>query len=195
MQFPITLTFKILAIAPQIYAEDAAGRSVFYIRQKAFKLREHIQVFTDESRSMLLAEIGADRILDFNANYAITHPNGNRLGSISRRGMKSLWRASYQIQGEGGATYMVSEKSVFTRFIDGIVSDIPIVGPILTGYLFHPEYLVTDPSGALRYRVKKLPAFWEGRFMIERTPGAPEDDDILILLSAATMLLLERDRG
>ncbi len=68
LAYPIKMTFKILALAPQIYVTDAAGNSVFYVKQKLFKLKENIQVFRDESQSQLLFTIQADRIIDWSAS-------------------------------------------------------------------------------------------------------------------------------
>ena len=72
---------------------DAAGNSVFYVKQKLFKLKENIQVFRDESQSQLLFTIQADRIIDWSAKYHIRDTAGNELGAVRRHGMKSMWRA------------------------------------------------------------------------------------------------------
>ena len=41
-RFPLELTFKILAIAPQIRVKDAEGNPVLYVKQKLLKLKEHV---------------------------------------------------------------------------------------------------------------------------------------------------------
>ena len=45
MNFPLTLNFKKLALSPQISVTDASGRLLFYVKQKAFKLKEAVTVF------------------------------------------------------------------------------------------------------------------------------------------------------
>jgi hypothetical protein len=51
MQFPLKLTFKILAVAPQITVTDASGQILFYVKQKLFKLKEAITVYSDSSQT------------------------------------------------------------------------------------------------------------------------------------------------
>jgi uncharacterized protein YxjI len=94
VHYPLTLTFKIIALAPQIYVRDAAGQELLYVKQKLLKLRERIQVFADSSQSRQVSEINADRILDWSARYTFTDVGGAVLGAVRRRGAKSLWRAS-----------------------------------------------------------------------------------------------------
>ena len=71
MNYPLTMSFKILAVAPQIFIKDATGQEVMYVKQKLFKLKEAIQVFSDQSQSQLLYTINADRVLDFSARHKI----------------------------------------------------------------------------------------------------------------------------
>ena len=40
MQYPLELSFKIIALAPQIYVKDARGQELLYVRQKLLKLKE-----------------------------------------------------------------------------------------------------------------------------------------------------------
>mgnify|MGYP000594785739 CR=1 FL=1 len=51
MNYPLNLSFKIVAIAPQIYVSDAQGGSVCFVKQKLFKLKEDIIVFSDSSKA------------------------------------------------------------------------------------------------------------------------------------------------
>jgi len=59
MNHPLTMTFRILALAPQVHVRDATGATVCYVRQKLLRLKEHVEVFADESQSRLLYEIRA----------------------------------------------------------------------------------------------------------------------------------------
>ena len=81
LQYPLTLNFKIAALAPQISVTDASGREILYVRQKLMKLRDKIHVFADSSQAQELYEINADRILDWSARFAFTDPQGRTVGS------------------------------------------------------------------------------------------------------------------
>lgn len=100
MNYPVTFRFKLIALAPQIYVTDADGKTICYVKQKLFRFKEKVEVFTDDSMRQLLATIEADRIIDWSARYTFRGPNGEMLGAVGRRGLKSLWRAHYDVFGQ-----------------------------------------------------------------------------------------------
>ena len=63
--FPLHFTFRILTLAPRMDVVDATGRSVLHARQKLLRLKEHVEIFTDATRSVRLAEIRANKIIDW----------------------------------------------------------------------------------------------------------------------------------
>jgi hypothetical protein len=197
MDFPITLRFKTLALAPQIYVTDAAGRTVLYVKQKLFRLKEKVQCFQDDSRQAELYQIAADRVIDFNAVYHFATPDGQRFGGLRRKGMRSLWRAHYEIMNtEGQVIYDVREEKPMLRLLDGLVGQVPILG-MFTGYLVHPSYLISTAGGGPPvFRLQKQPAFWEGKFTLQRLgPPAAAEDDIRMVLACMMFTLLERSRA
>jgi hypothetical protein len=121
MNFPLELRFKLLAIASQIAVTDAQGQIVYYAKQKAFKLKEAVTVFADENQTRPLFKIAADRVLDISARYRIEDEGGAELGVLQRRGMRSLWKAHYEIHQGGRQTFLIREESAWVRVLDGIV--------------------------------------------------------------------------
>ena len=95
MSYPLSLTFKKIALANQFSVEDASGRLLMYVKQKAFKLREAITIYSDREQTRPLYHVNADRVIDFSATYAITAADGTYVGAIRQQGMKSFWRARY----------------------------------------------------------------------------------------------------
>ena len=204
MRLPLDLRFKKIALAPQISVRDAAGQLVLYVRQKAFKLKESVTVFGDEAQSRALYRIDADRIVDFSARYRITDVDGDgrELGTVQRRGMRSIWRAHYEVQRDGVTIMEVREENPWIRVLDGLMSDIPVVG-LFTGYAFIPTYRLTAVGGdgdCALLRMRKRPSFFESRFEIER-PASPagspltDDEERLGVLGLLMIVLLERHRG
>lgn len=195
MNYPIDLTFKLLALASQIRITDANGQMLGYVKQKLFKLKEDIRVFTDESQTNQIFGIKADRILDFSAKYNFTDRNGTPLGSIRRRGMRSIWKAHYEIYDERENIVMeIHEESAWVKVFDALLGEIPIVGAF-TGYFFHPAYLITKTGGAPVARLEKQPAFFEGKFQLTQQGPINQTEETQVLLSVLTMTLLERARG
>lgn len=195
MVYPLELRFKILAIASQIWVRDGAGHLLCYVKQRAFKLREAVRIFGDEKQTRLLYTIGADRILDFSAEYRIADASGRPLGVVKRRGMRSLWRAHYDVLRDGQPVFGIQEENPWVKLIDGVIGEIPIIG-MFTGYLLHPAYAVTvASSGTPALRLVKRAALFEGRYQVEQKLALSDDDERLAVLAILMMLLLERSRG
>lgn len=194
LAYPLSLSFKIVALAPQFSITGANGQLVAYVKQKLFKLKEAVTVFADERQTQALFTINADRIIDFSARYHFADAQGNALGSVKRRGMKSLWNATYEIM-DGETTVMgIREENPWVKVIDAFFTEIPVLG-MFSGYVFHPVYLVSRPDGTLVMRMEKQPAFFEGKFLLEKKATLSETEEKRVLLSLIMMLLLERSRG
>ena len=197
VQFPLRMSFKVFTFAPTVRITDATGRLVLVVRQKLFKFKEHVQVFSDEARTQLVAEIRADKIIDWSARYNFTEPNVQAIGSSKRKGMRSLWKASYDVFNPGDEVpdFEIRETNPWAKFVDGLVGSIPLVG-LLTLYMFHPSYAATRSSDQqVVMRVTKQPAFLEGRFAVEKLAGATDREVLNLILSFFMLCLLERQRG
>lgn len=193
MEYPLQLTFKLLAVAPQIYVRDARGTLMLYVKQKAFKLKEAVTVFADEAQSRALYTIAADRIIDWSARYDIKAKDGRVIGAVKREGMKSLWRSHYEVTAAEGRGFTIREANPWVKVADSLLGQLPVIG-IFTGYFFHPAYLV-QRGGTTVFRVQKQAAMWEGRYAITREAQATPQEEELASLAVIMMLLLERTRG
>lgn len=194
IRYPLTLSFKIVALAPQFSVRDAEGNSVAYVKQKLFKLKEAVTVFEDERQNTILFTIQADRVFDISARYHFSDPTGADLGSVKRRGMKSLWRAHFDILEREEVVMTIQEENPWVKVLDTLFAQIPIVG-LFSGYVCHPAYRVALPDGTPVMRMVKKPAFFEGKYEMERLAPLSETDEKRVLLSYLMMLLLERSRG
>ncbi|HYF36268.1 MAG TPA: hypothetical protein VD994_13320 [Prosthecobacter sp.] len=196
MNFPLTLRFKLLALASQIYVQDAAGRTICYVKQKMLRLREKVEVYSDDSRSQLMVTIEADRIIDWSARYSFKDPAGNVVGALGRRGMRSLWRAHYEVFAPGSSepVFTIREENPFAKLLDGFLTEIPIVG-LFTGYMLHPKFVAARLDGSPVARLTKQAAFLEGRFVLEKLADLNEGEESALVLSFLMLNLLERRRG
>lgn len=196
IQFPLTLSFKILALASQATVTDASGRTVLYTRQKLLKFKEHVEIWTDKSQSTRLADIRANKVIDWSARYQFTDSSALPVGSVGRKGWRSLWKAHYEVfnPGDNSTDFSIHEENGWVKVADSILGEIPILG-IFCGYFFHPSYLASRADGTPVMRMTKKPAFWEGRFQIERLSPLGPREELNLLLSFLMLVLLERRRG
>ena len=196
IQYPLTLSFKILALASQATVTDAAGKTVLYTRQKIFKFREHVEIWTDKSQGTKLADIKANKVIDWSARYFSTDASGQEIGSVGRRGWRSIWKAHYEAfnPGDNVPDFSIQEENAWSKVADSLFGEIPIIG-MFTGYLFHPSYLATRSNGQPAMRMSKQPAFWEGRFKLEKLSDLTPREELNLFLSYMMLVLLERRRG
>ena len=193
--YPLELKFKIGTIHNDFIATDALGNTRGYVKQKLFKLKEHVTVFADEQQTEVKFEIKANKWLDFNTSYSFTDANGNPVGRVVRKGWKSIWKSHYIIFDENDQTDLViNEKNAWVKVWDSLFSEIPIAG-MFTGYLFNPTYLVTRPDGTIVCSLKKQASFFGRKFLLNLETEFEKGEEDRVLLSVMMMVLLERRRG
>lgn len=82
-----------------IYKPD--GGLLGFSKQKAFKLKEDIRIYTDESMSEERVLIQARSIIDFSGAYDIIDSRSKtKAGSLRRRGLSSLMRDTWTVLDE-----------------------------------------------------------------------------------------------
>ena len=195
LQYPLFLKFKITTLASDFTITDRNENSLAYVRQKMFRLKEDVVVFNNESKSQENFRIRANQWIDFNASYAITDSFGENLGKIARKGMRSIWKATYNIFDQNDTQkYKVQEENAWVKVLDGMVGEIPIIG-MFTGYFLNPSYIVHDNNGKEIYRLKKMPSFFGRKFQLDQINDIPDHEETLVVLSLMMMVLLERAKG
>ena len=195
MNYPITFTFKLLALGTSVFVRDAGGNLLGFVKKKKFKLKEDINVFADESQTQILFNIKADRVIDFSAKYNFTDSTGRPLGAIKRQGMRSIWKSHYLITDANDRQILeIHEENAWVKVIDALVGELPVIG-MFTGYLFNPAYIVSRSDNTPVARLQKQPAFFEGKFEVTTQTQLTQSEESVVLLGLLTMTLLERGRG
>jgi len=88
--------FSFLGAKLQIF--DADGQAVLYSKMKAFKLREDIRLYSDETMREELLTIHARNIIDFSATYDVFDvKTGEQVGALRKKGFKSIMRDEWII--------------------------------------------------------------------------------------------------
>lgn len=195
VKFPIKFIFKISTLANDFTAIDNDGKTLAYVRQKMFKLKEDITIYSDESRTKTNFSIKADKWIDFSTAYAFTNSEGTALGKIARKGWASIWKSHYElIDQHNKLQYHVREENGWVKVFDSLLGQIPVLS-MLTGYLFNPSYIVTDLKGEKIVRLKKEPSFFGRKFEVSKLKEIDNDDVERIILGLMMMNLLERRKG
>jgi uncharacterized protein YxjI len=193
--YPLTLTFKFLTISSYIRVVDATGQLVSYVKQRAFRLKEDVTIFADEAQTQPAFHIKANRIIDIGATYSIGTADGRPLGALRQRGMRTLWKATYDILDDAGsAVGLIHEKDAWVKVIDGLIGEIPFLGFVIQQWI-NPTYLIDSAEGVTVLRMRKQPSLIERRFTVEQEAPLPSRLEPLALPAVLMVVLLERGRG
>ncbi len=91
--------FTLLGAKFHIY--NANGGLLGFCNQKAFKLKEDIRIYTDESMSEERLKIAARQVLDISAAYdVVDSANDTKVGALQRKGLKSFLRDEWGVLDE-----------------------------------------------------------------------------------------------
>lgn len=123
-----TIRRKILTIfGAKFHVYNTTGELILFSKQKAFKLKEDIRVFADESMAVERLVIKARQIVDFSAAYDVVDPfEGRKIGALRRKGWKSMVRDSWEFLDESDQTIAVVEEdnlilSLIRRFLTNLI--------------------------------------------------------------------------
>lgn len=83
---------KALRIVDQYYIEDQSGSKLAYSKQKFWKIKDDIRIYTDESMSQELFRISQAQIIDYWGKFDVIDSTTNIfLGYFRRKGMMSTF--------------------------------------------------------------------------------------------------------
>jgi len=124
---------KFLGGAFHVY--DGSGNVVFYSKQKAFRLKENVRVYSDESQTQELLTIKTPQILDIGATYNVTDATtGRPVGAIRRKALKSIVKDEWVfLSADGQEIGKLTESSVIAALLSRFVNLIPQRYIILAG--------------------------------------------------------------
>jgi len=123
-----TIRRKILTVFGakfHVYRED--GSVAGFSHQKAFKLKEDIRLYTDESMAEELMSIKARQVVDFAAAYdVVDSAEGRKVGAARRKGWSSVLRDAWEILDENDRPIArLKEDSAaaafFRRFLSNLI--------------------------------------------------------------------------
>ena len=71
---------------------------------------------------------------------------------------------------------VLQEEEVWKRFVEGFLGRIPILGYLII-LLINPSYVVRALDGSVLFRLTKKPAFFEGKFSIDRVADSVSSEE------------------
>ena len=192
LKFPFDIKFHVATFSNDFSVSDANNQPIFYVREKMFSWRDVIKVYSDSSKKEELFQLKSNKLIDFQQTFSIADANGNLIGKARRKTFKSFWTATFHIHdANDNHLYTIKERSGFTRMMDGLIGEIPVLG-FFSGYIFNPKYVLTDNAGKEYMEASKEPSFFGRKFKLNQFNSS--EDDSLFVLSFMMMLISDRNR-
>lgn len=97
-----TIRRKVLTLlGAKFHIYDNNDNLIGFSKQKAFKLKEDIRLYTDESMSEERLRIAARKVIDISAAYDVVDSRSDqKLGALQRKGLKSMLRDEWVVLDE-----------------------------------------------------------------------------------------------
>jgi hypothetical protein len=102
------------------FVYDPSGALVLFSKLKAFKLKEDIRVFTDDTLQTEALSIQARSVLDFSGSYDVyDSATGQRVGAMRRKGLKSSFYKDEWVILDGAEREvgLIQEESAFLALL------------------------------------------------------------------------------
>ena len=114
-------------VGAQFHIRTPSDKLLAFTQLKAFKLKEDIRVYSDETKRTELLSIQARQIIDIAAAYDVTDtPTGQKVGALRRKGLKSILRDEWVIlDASEREVGLVQEESAFVALLRRIINLIP----------------------------------------------------------------------
>lgn len=117
--------FSVMGAKLHIY--NSSEELVLFSQMKAFKLKEDIALYTDETMGTELLRIKARKMIDFSATYDVyDSETGETLGALRRKGLKSIVKDEWVIlDPRDNEIGYIKEDSMFMALVRRVVTLIP----------------------------------------------------------------------
>ena len=172
------------------FIDNAEGQTVGFCKQKAFKIREDIRIFTDETQSKELIRISTRSVWDISGTYEIFDAEGTKLGAVKRKGIRSTFiRDEWDmLSAEGAVIGTMKEDSTWKAILRRMHEIVAAFMP----QSFH----LKDPAGnELAVMRQHFNPFLYRLGISIKNPGGPGVDDgpdeLLILALACVVAAIE----
>jgi len=85
-------------IGKELFIYDQSGNLLLFVKQKGFKLKEDIRVFSDDSKTEERLSIQARKVMDFNAAFdVVDSATREKVGGMRRKGWSSMIKDEWHI--------------------------------------------------------------------------------------------------
>lgn len=165
-----------------VYSPD--GQVVAFVKHPLLRLKQEFTIYTDESQTVPLLHVKGRQLLALNMNFDVFDAaTGQMVGSIRRRGLKSIFRDTFELLAQGDQVVGVCEEegAAFLRRLF----------PILLG-----KWKI-ELNGQLVGQIRQVFRFFVKEFTLDLSQNQNRIDPRFAIALAIFALMMEsnRERG
>jgi uncharacterized protein YxjI len=98
-------------------SSGSPGPMVAFAEQKRMTLREQVTLFTDATKSSVLAAFKARQVIDIGATYDVTDASGAPIGQFRKDFARSLLRSTWHLEQPGVGTITGQERNIVVALL------------------------------------------------------------------------------
>lgn len=146
---PIANKYTVSTVGPD---GRSGAEPLAYVQQKRMKIREQIDFFTDETKTVPLLRLQSRKVFEFRGVTDVIIPSGQVIGAFKKNFGKSLLRSSWTILAPDGQPLATAQESnLFIAILRRIWGSLPYVGDIPFFLPFHFDIAYPDGRRIGRY--------------------------------------------
>jgi uncharacterized protein YxjI len=104
----------------EVWSADPSGNPsglIAFAQQKRMAMKEQVTLYSDESKSTVLAGFKARSVLDLRGTYDVTDASGAPIGTFRKDFAQSLLRSTWHVDQPGLATATGQERNLFVALL------------------------------------------------------------------------------
>lgn len=146
---PIANKYTVSTVGPD---GRSGAEPLAYVQQKRMKIREQIDFFTDETKTVPLLRLQSRKVFEFRGVTDVIIPSGQVIGAFKKNFGKSLLRSSWTILAPDGQPLATAQESnLFIAILRRIWGALPYVGNVPFFLPFHFDIAYPDGRQIGRY--------------------------------------------
>lgn len=121
-------------------ADGSPGELVAFVEQKRMTFREQVTIFTDATKSAVLASFKARKVLDVSGTYDVLDDTGAPLGVFRKLFKQSLLRSTWVLEQPGLDPITITERSLAIALFRRLWGLLPYANEIPFFLRFHFDW-------------------------------------------------------
>ncbi|MFD5897419.1 MULTISPECIES: hypothetical protein [unclassified Streptomyces] len=119
-------------------SDGSKDEIVAFAQQEPMALKEHVTIYTDESKDDVLCTFEADQMLDVGAVYAVRDGAGDPIGSFREKPVASMLRSTWILEQPGATELTGRERNAVVAVLRRVWDFLPFTDfvPFLWPYHF-----------------------------------------------------------